>query len=68
MVMALFRGTHRSDPQYFVVSVRETKYTRLRYRTMLSKLHTLDPHLELAFPRSSHSAIADPSKKITKGP
>jgi hypothetical protein len=29
MVMAFFRGMHRSDPQYSAVSVREAKYTYL---------------------------------------
>jgi hypothetical protein len=43
MIMSLFRGMHHSDPQYSDVSVREIKYTRLGYRTRLSRLHTLDP-------------------------
>jgi hypothetical protein len=41
--MALFRDMRRSNPQYSTVSIRETKYTRLGYRTRLSRLHTLDP-------------------------
>jgi hypothetical protein len=54
MVMAFFRGMCRPDPQYSTVSVREAKYTCLGYRTRLSRLHTLDPHLALAFSRTSH--------------
>jgi hypothetical protein len=49
MVMALFRGMHRPDPQYSAVSVRETKYTRLGYETRLSRLHTLDPPFSISF-------------------
>jgi hypothetical protein len=41
--MALFRVMCRPDPQYSAVRVKEAKYTRLGYRTKLSKLHTLDP-------------------------
>jgi hypothetical protein len=59
MVMVLLRGMHRSDPQYLAASVREAKCTRLGYRTRLSRLHTLDLPLALAFLRSSHSATAD---------
>jgi hypothetical protein len=66
--MALFRGMWHLDPKYSVVSVREAKYTCLGYKTRLSRLHTLDPHLVLAFPRSGHSAHRTPSKKITKRP
>jgi hypothetical protein len=66
MVMTLFRGMCHSDPQYLTVSVREVKYTCLRYRTRLSRLHTLDPpppNLALAFSRSSHSATLDPEEE-----
>jgi hypothetical protein len=56
MVMVLLRRMHRLDPQYLAASVREAKCTRLGYGTRLSKLHTLDPPLALAFLRSSHSA------------
>jgi hypothetical protein len=59
MVMVLLRRMHRLDPQYLAASVREAKCTRLGYGTRLSKLHTLDPPLALAFPRSSHSATTD---------
>jgi hypothetical protein len=59
MVMVLLRRMHRLDPQYLATSVREAKCTRLGYGTRLSKLHTLDPPLALAFPRSSHSATTD---------
>jgi hypothetical protein len=57
--MVLLRRMHRLDPQYLATSVREAKCTRLGYGTRLSKLHTLDPPLALAFPRSSHSATTD---------
>jgi hypothetical protein len=43
MVMALFRGMRHPDPQYSAINVREAKYTRLGYKTRLSRLHTLDP-------------------------
>jgi hypothetical protein len=43
MVMNLFRGMRRPDPQYSTVSVMEAKYTRLGYMTRLSRMHTLDP-------------------------
>jgi hypothetical protein len=49
MVMALFRGMHRLDPQYSAVSVREAMYTHFGYRTRLSKLHTLDPPFSISF-------------------
>jgi hypothetical protein len=47
--MTLFRGMRRSDPQYSVVSVREVKYTRLGYRTRLSRLHILEPPFSISF-------------------
>jgi hypothetical protein len=68
MVMALFRGMRHSDPQYSAVSVRKANYTRLKYRTRLSKLHTLDPpHLALAFSRSNHSETLDPKQENNQG-
>jgi hypothetical protein len=39
----------RSDAQYFVVSIREVKYTRLWYTTRLSRLHTLNPPFSISF-------------------
>jgi hypothetical protein len=57
--MVLLRGMRHPDPHYLAASVRETKCTRLGYGTRLSRLHTLDPPLALAFLRSSHSATAD---------
>jgi hypothetical protein len=60
MVMALFRGMRCLEPQYSTVSVREAKYTRLGYKTRLSRLYTMNPHLALAFLRSSHSVTLDP--------
>jgi hypothetical protein len=59
MVMVLLRGMCRPDPQYLAASVRDAKCTRLGYETRLSRLHTVDPPLALAFLRSSHSATAD---------
>jgi hypothetical protein len=49
MVMTLFRGMHRPDPQYSAVSICEAKYTRLGYRTRLNRLHTLDPPFNISF-------------------
>jgi hypothetical protein len=60
MAMALFRSMRRLDPQYSAVSVMKAKYTRLGYMIRLSRLHTLNPHLALAFLRSSHSITLDP--------
>jgi hypothetical protein len=60
MVTNLFRGMRCLNPQYSAVSVREAMYTRLGYKTRLSRLHTMDFHLALAFSRSSHSATIDP--------
>jgi hypothetical protein len=59
MVMVLLRGMRRPDPQYLAASVREAKCTRLWYETRLSRLHTLDSPLALAFLRSRHSATTD---------
>jgi hypothetical protein len=55
------------DPQYLAVSIREEKYTHLGYRSRLSRLYTLDPHLALAFPRSSYSATPDPEQENNQG-
>jgi hypothetical protein len=57
--LALVRGMCHSDLQYSAASVREVKYTRLGYRTRLSRLHTLDPPLALTFLRNSHPATSD---------
>jgi hypothetical protein len=67
MVMVLFGGMCCPDPHYIAVSIREVKCTCLGYGTRLSRLHTLDPPLALAFSRSNHSATLDPSKKTTQG-
>jgi hypothetical protein len=40
---------HCPDPMYSAVSVRETKYTYLGYRTRISRLHTLDPPFSISF-------------------
>jgi predicted PP-loop superfamily ATPase len=63
MVMNLLRVVRRADPQYSADSFREAKCTRLGYKTRLSRLHTLDPPLALAFPGGSHSATWDPRQK-----
>jgi hypothetical protein len=67
MVMTLFSGMCHLDPQYSAVSDREAKYTCLGYRARLSRLHTLDPHLALGFPRSSHLATSDPEQENNQG-
>jgi hypothetical protein len=59
MVMVLLGGICHPDPQYLAVNIREVKCTRLGYGTRLSRLHTLDASLALAFRRSSHSATVD---------
>jgi hypothetical protein len=59
MVMILLKGMRRLDPQYLGVSIREVKCTRLGYGIRLSRLHTLDPPLALAFLKRSHLATAD---------
>jgi hypothetical protein len=58
--MAMFGGMCRPDPQYTTASAREAKCTHLGYGTRLSRLHTLDPTVALAFAGSSRSAIVDP--------
>jgi hypothetical protein len=67
MVMALFRGMCHPEPQYSAISVSETKYTCLGYRSRLSRLHTLDPHLALAFPRSIHSTTPNSEQENKQG-
>jgi hypothetical protein len=49
MVMDLLRVVHHPDLQYLAGSIREVKCTCLGYGTRLSRLHTLDPPLALAF-------------------
>jgi hypothetical protein len=49
MVMALFRDMCCPDPQYSVASIREAKCTHIGYEVRLSRLHTLDAPLALAF-------------------
>jgi hypothetical protein len=63
MVMALFRDMCPPNLEYSAIRVREATYTRLGYKIRLSRLHTLDPHLVLAFLRSSHSATPDPKQE-----
>jgi hypothetical protein len=59
MVMVLLRGICHPSPQYLAASVREANRTRLGYGTRLTRLHTLDPPLALAFRRSRHLATTD---------
>jgi hypothetical protein len=60
MIMVLFRGMCHPNPQYSAANIREAKCTRLGYGIRLSRLHTLNSPLALAFPGSSRSAISDP--------
>jgi hypothetical protein len=55
------------DPQYSIASVREPKCTRLGYRVRLSRMHTSNPPLALAFPRSNHPATAVPEQENNQG-
>jgi hypothetical protein len=63
MVMVLLRSMRPLDPQHLAVRVMEAKCTRLGYGTRLTRLHTLDLPLALAFPMSSHLATADSEQK-----
>jgi hypothetical protein len=62
MVIDLLRGMHCSGPQYLVNINREAKCARLGYGTRISRLHTLDPPVALAF-LSSHLATPDPKQE-----
>jgi hypothetical protein len=50
MVMDPYRGVRHSVLQYLADRVREAECERLVYMTRLSKLHTPDPPLAIAFP------------------
>jgi hypothetical protein len=63
MVMALFRGMCRPDPQYSVVNVREARYTHLGYMTRLSRLHTLDPSFSIRFSEEQPFGNTGPQAK-----
>jgi hypothetical protein len=67
MVMPLFRGMCRPDPQYSAVNVREVKYRHWGEMTKLSMLHTLDPPFNISFFEERPFSTPNPSKKITKG-
>jgi hypothetical protein len=67
MVMALFRGMCRLDPQYSVVSVREAKYTCLGYRTRLNRLHTLNPPFSISFFEEQPFSTPDPEQENNQG-
>jgi hypothetical protein len=67
MVMVLFRGICHPDLQYLAISIRETKCTRLGYKTRLSRLHSMDPPLALAFLRSSHLVTAGLEQENNQG-
>jgi hypothetical protein len=63
MVMNLFRGVCRPNPQYSAVSVREAKYTPLGYRTRLSRLYTLDPPFSINFSEEQPFSNTGPRAK-----
>jgi hypothetical protein len=65
--MVFFGGMCRLDSQYLAPSMSEAKCTRLVYGTSLSRLHTLDHPLALAFSKSSHLATTDPKQEINQG-
>jgi hypothetical protein len=67
MVMGLLREVRYLGAQYLAGSVREVKYTHLGYGTRLSRLHTPNPPLALAFPRSNHSVTRDPKQENNQG-
>jgi hypothetical protein len=67
MVMDLLRVMRHLYPRYLASSVREVKCTHLGYGTRLSRLHTPDPPLVLAFTRGSRSATRDPKQKNIQG-
>jgi hypothetical protein len=67
MVMALFMGMCRSDPQYSAVNGREAKYTRLGYMTRLSRLHTLDPPFSISFSEEQSFSTPDPKQENNQG-
>jgi hypothetical protein len=56
-----------SGPQYPTASVREAKCTHLGYGTRLSRLHTLDHPIALAFLRSNRSATPDLEQENNQG-
>jgi hypothetical protein len=66
MVMDLLWVVHRPDPQYSADSFRKAMCTRLEYGIRLSRLHTLDPPLALAFSRAAIQQHGTPGRKITK--
>jgi hypothetical protein len=65
--MGLLSGVHRLGPQYLAGSIREVKCARLGYGTRLSRLHTLDLPLALAFLRSSHLATWHSKQENNQG-
>jgi hypothetical protein len=67
MIMALFRGMCRPDPQYSTVSIREANYTRLRYRTRLSRLHIVDPPFSISFSDERPFSTPDPEQENNQG-
>jgi hypothetical protein len=67
MVMVVFKGMCHLDPHYSTANIRDAKCTCLGYGTRLSRLHTLDLPLELAFPWGSHSTTLDPEYENNQG-
>jgi hypothetical protein len=67
MVMVLFRGMCRPEPQYSAVNVREVKYTRFGYRTKLSRLHTLNPPFSISFSEEWSFSTPNPEQENNQG-
>jgi hypothetical protein len=64
----LIQGNVLSEPLVLNYdSVREAKCTRLGYEIRLSRLHTLDLPLALAFLMSNPSATLDPEQENNQG-
>jgi hypothetical protein len=67
MVMALFRGMCRPNLQYSAVRVREANYTRLGYRTRLSKLHTMYTPFSISFFVEQPFCTPNPEQENNQG-
>jgi hypothetical protein len=52
---------------YSAVSIREAKYTRLGYRPMLSRLHTLEPPVSINFSEERPFSTPDPKQENNQG-
>jgi hypothetical protein len=67
MVLVLFRDMCHPDPQYSAPIVRKVKCTCLGCGTRLSRLHTLDHPLALAFLGSIRSTTPDLEQENNQG-